>query len=187
MPDDAELLSVLESLRERGAIGELSLPDAVAHAASFVAAIPPEAERLLDLGSGGGLPGLVIAVRRPDLALVLTERRERRADLLRLAVSRLGIGDRVGEMTGDVRTLGRSTELMSSFDVVTARAFGEPLWTLSCAVPFLGQHGLVIVSEPPASAAVGADERRWPRGELERLGFVLDPIPFPHVQRLQHR
>src|SRR3954471_13072331 len=102
MPDDAALLVVLESLRDRGALGEPSLPRAVAHAEAFLAPIAPGAATLIDLGSGGGLPGLVLADRLPTTEIVLTERRERRADLLRLAVTRLGWDGRVTVFAGDV-------------------------------------------------------------------------------------
>ena len=53
---------------------------AVAHADAFAAALPSSAA-VVDLGSGGGLPGLVIAVRRPDLRLTLVERRAHAAPI----------------------------------------------------------------------------------------------------------
>ena len=79
MTDDTRLLAVLDGIRERGAIGEASLDAAVAHAEQYLRHIPANARTLADLGSGGGLPGLVIAVRRPDLAVVLVERKIGRA------------------------------------------------------------------------------------------------------------
>src|SRR3954452_9036417 len=101
MPDDSDLLRVLQGLRERGALGEASLPDAVRHAEAFVAAMPPSTRRVIDLGSGGGLPGLVLAVRLPHVSFVLTDRRERRMDLLRMACVRLELMERVTVITGD--------------------------------------------------------------------------------------
>jgi len=62
----------------------------------------PEGVRLLDVGSGGGLPGVVIAAERPDVHVVLCERRQRRAAFLRLAVARLGLGN-AEVFAGDVR------------------------------------------------------------------------------------
>ena len=177
MPDDTALLAVLESLRERGALGESSLPQAVSHAGAFVAALPPSTRRVLDLGSGGGLPGLVIAVRLPNLHVVLTDRRERRTDLLRMAVTRLGIADRVEVVTGDVSVLGRRKEYEAQFDAVTARAFGGPMWTLSCARPFLGVGGVVIVSDPPESDP----SVRWPAAELGRLGLTRSTAAVAHT------
>ena len=113
MPDDAALLQVLASLREYGAVGESSLAQAIAHADCFTSAIPSGCRALIDLGSGGGLPGLVLALRFPEASVVLTDRRERRTDLLRRACARLELLDRVTVITGDVARL------------VTARGMGE--------------------------------------------------------------
>ena len=124
MPDDTELLAVLESLRERGALGETSLPRAVAHADLFLAAVPSTCARLIDLGSGGGLPGLVLACRLTEVSIVLCDRRERRMDLLRLACTRLGLLDRVTVVTADVVALARRVDFRGKFDVVTARYAG---------------------------------------------------------------
>jgi predicted O-methyltransferase YrrM len=181
MPDDSALLAVLESLRERGALGESSLPQAVRHAEAFVAALPPSTRRILDLGSGGGLPGLVIASRLPDVEVVLTDRRERRTDLLLMAVSRLSMGDRVEVVNADVTTLARRRDYASSFDAVTARAFGDPQWTLTCAVPFLATDGVIVISDPP-NVAVSV---RWPAAMLSTLGLIRSGSDLGAVSRFE--
>ena len=181
MPDDTELLAVLESLRERGALGETSLPHAVAHADLFLAAIPATCTRLIDLGSGGGLPGLVLASRLTDASIVLCDRRERRMDLLRLACTRLGLLDRVTVITADVVALARQPEFQGDFDVVTARAFGDPLWTLRCAEPFLKVDGVIIVSEPPTDSVT----LRWPNHAVVALGLMPSPTQFSQVRRFE--
>lgn len=183
MPNAPSLLVVLESLRERGALGEPSLPHAIDHAEAFLAALPVGTTDVLDLGSGGGLPGLVLAARRPDLRIVLTDRRQRRADLLRLAITQLGCADRVTVLTGDVVALARRVDLAGCFDAVTARSFGEPLWTARCAAPFLRPTGVLIVSEPPAGQP-GAMSR-WDDDALAAVGLCRSEQQFPHVQRLE--
>ena len=105
MAADDRLLAALAVIQSRGAIGERSLTEAIAHADQFVHVLPAHAGSLVDLGSGGGLPGLVIAVRRPDLTITLVERRATRADLLRRAVVSLDIDYRVSVFAGDVRDL----------------------------------------------------------------------------------
>ena len=182
MPDSEALLSTLESLRSRGALGERDLTAAIAHAEQFVAALPETARRLLDLGSGGGLPGLVIAVRCPLLTVVLTDRRQRRADLLRLACMQLGIEQRVAVLTADVGALAEDRTMRQRFDAVTARSFGSPLWTLRSAAPFLIDGGSVIVSEPPK-----AEAGRWPEAEVSQLGFEPLPNAFPGVRCFRRR
>jgi 16S rRNA (guanine527-N7)-methyltransferase len=154
---------VLAEIRVRGAIGEASLLDAVAHAERFVELIPSDAT-VVDLGSGGGLPGLVIAVRRPDVRLTLVERRLNRADQLRRAVAALGLGGWTTVVCDDVRAVGHRR---APFDVVTARSFAAPAVLVRLAAPLCQPGGLALVSEPPA-----ADAARWPTVMLDRRGWI---------------
>lgn len=92
-----------------------------------IVGIPPECE-VVDVGSGAGLPGVVWAVVRPDLAVTLVEPLLRRSTFLTEVVSRLGLSDRVTVIRA------RAEEVGQHFDVVTARAVA-PLdrlcqWTL---------------------------------------------------------
>jgi 16S rRNA G527 N7-methylase RsmG len=178
MADDRDLFDVLTSLRDYGALGETSLDSAIRHADQFVAALPSDAVRLIDIGSGGGLPGLVVAYRVRAAQIVLCDRRERRCDLLRRAVARLGFDRQVTVVTADVTQMSKRSEYRHRFDACTSRAFGPPLWTLECARPFLREGGSVIVSEPP-----GTLSERWPLGEVENRGFVVDAAQFDGVRR----
>jgi 16S rRNA (guanine527-N7)-methyltransferase len=71
----------------------------------------------LDLGSGAGIPGLVVACARPETAIVLVESRKRRVDWLNRAATALGLGA--------CRVAGLRLESVESFPaaVITARAF----------------------------------------------------------------
>lgn len=164
MSDDTHLLAALRAIRSRGAIGEASLEQAIAHAEQFVAALPVGLSTLVDLGSGGGLPGLVIAVRRPEIHVTLVERRQSRADLLSRAVRALNLTDHVGVFAGDVRSLGDS---FGSFDAATARSFAAPTITAHWAGLLLKSGGRLVVSEPPTD-----DEARWPKDLLGTAGLI---------------
>ena len=164
-PADPALLAALSTIRDRGPIGEASLEAAIVHADQYVAALPAHAVDLVDLGSGGGLPGLVIAVRRPDLRVTLVERRATRADLLRRAVSALGLASHVVVVADDVSRV--ATERPRSFDVVTARSFAAPSITARWAGELLRSGGRLIVSEPPTD-----DPQRWPTPLLTSSGLV---------------
>lgn len=167
MTDDSALLAALAAIQVRGAIGEASLAGAVAHADQFVTALPIAARSLADLGSGGGLPGLVIAVRRPDLAITLVERRASRADLLLRAIRALDLTERVTVLADDVRVLGARSR--ASFDAVTARSFAAPPITARWAGELLRSGGVLVVSEPPDD-----DPMRWPADTLAAAGLRDD-------------
>jgi 16S rRNA (guanine527-N7)-methyltransferase len=162
MTDDDALLVALQAIQARGAIGESSLSRAVEHAEQYVHKVPASAGTLCDLGSGGGLPGLVIAVRCPTLRITLVERRATRADLLRRAVASLALTDRVQVVADDVKAVADASP--RSFDVVTARSFAAPPITARWASALLRTGGLLIVSEPPEDHPA-----RWPADLLDRL------------------
>ena len=79
-----------------------------------ITTILPENVRLVDIGSGAGLPGIVIAMARPDLNVTLVEPLQRRVDFLNEVVSELGLPIEV------IR--GRAERVKKQFEIVTARA-----------------------------------------------------------------
>jgi 16S rRNA (guanine527-N7)-methyltransferase len=120
---------------------------------------------VLDLGSGGGLPGLVLATYRPELELTLLEARQRACRFLREAVTALGLAG-VAVVEARAEDAARRPDLRESFDAVVARSFGPPAVTAECAVGFLRPGGRLVVSEPPDRVD------RWSVTDLEELGFA---------------
>lgn len=140
------------------------------HAMGFVSFLEdPETAfvgRVVDIGSGAGLPALILADGFPATSWSLIERRSGRTELLSRAVHRLGLSDRVDIITEDVAVVGRSA-LRGSADWVTARSFGPPGDTAECAAPLLRAGGSLLVSEPLGSQIVD----RWPEAGLLRVGL----------------
>ncbi|MGC4744932.1 16S rRNA (guanine(527)-N(7))-methyltransferase RsmG [Micromonospora sp. DT201] len=100
----------------------------------------PSGATVLDVGSGAGLPGLVLAIARPDLTVTLIEPLARRTSFLIEVVERLGLAKSVRVFRGraDEAATGSSGREPISGDVVTARAVA-PLdrlagWSLPLAV-----------------------------------------------------
>jgi 16S rRNA (guanine527-N7)-methyltransferase len=123
--------------------------------------------RAADLGSGGGVPGLPLALQFPACRWVLVEASVRRAAFLREAAGQLGIGDRVSILEDRAEVAGRHPAYRAAFDLVVARSFGPPAVLAECAAPLLRVGGRLVVSEPPG----GAPER-WPAEALGRLAMT---------------
>ena len=121
-------------------------------------------DRWLDLGSGGGIPGLVVACERPESEGILLDAGHRRCEFLREAIAAIPLPHvSVSEGRGEV--LARSFE--QPVDVVVARSFNTPAVTAEIAARFLRPGGTLIVSEPPAALA----NERWPAEGLGKLGL----------------
>jgi 16S rRNA (guanine527-N7)-methyltransferase len=186
------LHQTLLEAREAGFLGPGPVEPHLHHAQGFVALARRQPEvpgrtggpNLVDLGSGGGLPGLVIATEWPEASLVLLDANERRTDFLARAVFRLGLGDRVSVVKDRAESFGRDPQYRGSFDGVVVRSFGPPAVVAECAAPLLRPGGWIIVSEPPGSPESAATDSgthsptRWPAAPLGQFGLV----PLAHVQ-----
>lgn len=122
--------------------------------------------RALDLGSGGGLPGLVLALQWPTTHWSLLDAGQRRIAFLHTAVAALGLTGRVEVLPARAEAAGRMPEQRGAYDLVVARSFGLPAVTAECAAPFLQVSGLLVVSEPPAPTP-----DRWPAASLAKVGL----------------
>lgn len=163
------LLEVLGRAQEHGFIGPGPLDPHLRNAETFLAALteaPPGA--VVDLGTGGGLPALALAVWAPVRTFLLVESNRRRATFLAEAVGELDVGARVRVAHARAEEVARDHRGRAA--VVTARAFGPPSVTAECAAPFLRTGGWLLVSEPPLEGAPGT---RWPATGLAQLGQVL--------------
>lgn len=130
-----------------------------------VGADPPT--RVVDLGSGGGIPALVLAEHWDLSTWVLVESMGRRAQWLRSAVRTLGWADRI-EVVG-LRAESVAHERRGWADLVTARGFGVPAATAECAAACLRVGGHLVVSEPPQG-----DPARCPASGLLEVG--MEPL-----------
>jgi len=172
-----ELVTALIDAQRLGFLGARPIPDVVAHARGFVRALRAygQVETVLDLGAGGGVPGLVVAHDLPDLQVTLLDRRAKRTDFLERVVRRLGWADRVSVICADVESFVPT----DPFDAVMARGFGPPEFTLSVAAQLVRVGGPMVISEPP-------DADRWDEAVLARLGVrrVTDPLTAPLAEAL---
>lgn len=181
-PDDHEgLLRVLGEAQRIGTLGAAPCAEIIRHATWFADALPPDANRVIDLGSGAGVPGLIVAMVRPELQITLVDRRTKCADALHRAVSALDLAERVSVHCGDVENLCRLPDWHRSFDAAISRGFGPPLRTLILSALFVRLGGVVIVSEPPNDVP-----NRWAHIDLAGMGLSspqrCGPVAVFHVE-----
>jgi 16S rRNA (guanine527-N7)-methyltransferase len=157
-----------------GFLGGMPLIDQVDHALGFVSVVEREmgqpAGSVLDLGSGGGIPGLVLVSCWPSARTVLLDSNDRRTDFLTTEVADPTVPGQVEVVRGRAEDLARMDGMRGRFDLVTSRSFGSPGVTAECGAPFLVLGGIMVVSEPPDDGDRPA-EARWPSRGLEQLGL----------------
>ena len=161
------VLSWLAQARDLGCLGPGPLDVHVDHAEGFAQAVGDVPHRFVDLGTGGGLPGLVLLALWPEARAVLLDSNQRRSDFVALAVADLGWADRVEVRRVRAEEAGRDPGLRGRFDIVVSRGFGPPPIVAECAAPLLAVGGTLIVSEPPED-----EGDRWPPAPLAQLGLV---------------
>jgi 16S rRNA (guanine527-N7)-methyltransferase len=160
------LEATLAEGQRRGYVGPGPIAPHLDHALRYARATSAPAGAALDLGSGGGLPGLVLAVAWPDTTWVLLESAARRIEFLGEAVERLRLGSRVQLLHARAEEVGHDPAWRGRFALVVSRSFGPPPVVAECAAPFLRIGGWLIVSEPPSAPD------RWPVAGLARVGLA---------------
>jgi len=127
---------------ELGLIGPLELPRLWTRHVVNCGLVAPllTAGRVGDVGSGAGLPGLVLAAARPDATLVLIEPMERRTDWLRAEADRLGLTN-----VEVVRARAEEVELDGWLDQVTARAVSALSKLIPLTAPLVKTGGQLLL------------------------------------------
>lgn len=152
--------------RERDRLWERHVLNSVA-----VAERIPMGASVVDVGSGAGLPGIPLAILRPDLSVTLLEPLLRRANFLNLAVEELDLGARVQVVRG------RAEEHRETYDIVTSRAVAPLPRLLAWCLPLVSPGGRLLALKGSSAA----DELKAAQADLKRLkvrGSVLElPVP----------
>ncbi len=147
----------------RGLIGPREVPrlwDRHLVNCGLLAPLIPEGARVADVGSGAGLPGLVLALARPDLRVTLIEPMARRVAFLTEACAELGAD-------GVTVQRGRAEDSADrhAFDVVTSRALAPLPRVVAWSLPLVASGGAVLAMKGSSAAqeieAAAADLARW--------------------------
>jgi 16S rRNA (guanine527-N7)-methyltransferase len=173
---------------ERGLIGPREVPRLWDRHLINCGLLAPElvaGDRVADVGSGAGLPGLVVAIARPDVSVTLIEPMLRRTTFLEEAVATLELSHVVvrRDRAEDAR------DLAGAFDVVTARAVAplEKLagWTIPLVRPggrLLALKGSAAAEELAAAravlAALGVTD-----AAVRTVGPTIDPLTVIEARR----
>lgn len=169
---------------ERGLLGPREVPrlwDRHLLNCGVLAGVIPADSTVCDIGSGAGLPGIVLAIARPDLRVTLLEPLLRRAAFLSEVADTL-------ELTGVTVVRARAEDHQGSYDVVTARAVA-PLSRLARVALGLCRPGGSVLAMKGERAGTELDDARpeldaagAAECSIERLGADLLSVPTTVVR-----
>lgn len=131
----------------------------------------PRDGRILDLGTGGGFPGIPLAVLRPDMQVVLMDSVLKKLNFIESAAAKLEIKN-VKIMHMRAEEGGRRRKTRESFDVVTARAVKMLPVIAEWAMPFVKVGGIFAAMKGP-----GAEE------ELKDAGKILQELQGELIEK----
>ncbi len=147
------------------------------HVADSLLAIPAfpsllaGARLLADVGSGAGLPGLVLAVALPQLHVTAIESNHRKADFIEMAVRKLDLGRRVEVVARRSRELAHEGPCVGRFDLITARAVGPAARLIRDNRRLLAPGGSMVLYKTPATVT---EEMPLARRQADRHGLTIE-------------
>ena len=134
----------------------------------------PANSKVFDIGSGAGLPGLVLAIVRPDITMGLIEPLMRRSEFLTEVVTDLGLTDQVSVIRGRAEELKGHTA-----PVVTARAVAPLGKLLTWSLPLTTKGGQILAMKGSSAATEITDAKEILKGRKAEIVLcgegVVDP------------
>ena len=159
---------------------------------------PARPLRIIDVGTGGGFPGLAVAIALPQARITLVDSVGRKLEAVRAMASALGLADRITIRCERVELTGRDRSCRAQFDLALARAVAPAPVVAEYLVPLLQPQGQALLYRGhwsdedqaaldralvPLKARVKALERRELPGDRgQRHGLWLEPMaPCPRT------
>lgn len=174
-------LATLLAMNERMNLTAITSPDEVwtRHALDALTLVPllpapREGLSLMDVGSGGGVPGIPVAIARPDVHITLVEATQKKAAFLADVAKALGL-DRVRVVASRAESLLRSPH-RAAYEVVTARAVGRLAVLVPWTLPFVKRGGVALLIKGQRADEELDEARR----EILRMGAKHErTVPTP--------
>ncbi|HEX5164029.1 MAG TPA: 16S rRNA (guanine(527)-N(7))-methyltransferase RsmG [Thermomicrobiales bacterium] len=142
---------------------------------SLLPHLPDDTTRLLDIGSGGGVPGMALAIAHPELPVTLLDATAKKVRFLAETAAALGL-EHVTAIQGRAEELARDPHHRELYSAVTARAVARLATLVELALPFLALGGRAILPKGSAAAEELA-EARYAIGLLG--GRARPPVTTP--------
>jgi 16S rRNA (guanine527-N7)-methyltransferase len=166
-----------EEVQTKHFLDSLSCWEVIKHAWAMSSTGPDVSLQVIDVGSGGGFPGVVLKIASPALRLTLLEAKGKKAEFLRVLVERLGLAD-VVVISTRAEEVGRDARHRERYDLALARALAGMATLAELTLPLVRVGGLVIAQkgENPAGEVNAAQKAILTLGgQIEKIAPVVIP------------
>ncbi len=133
--------------------------------------LPEGCGRVIDIGSGGGIPGIPIAICRPTIDVTLIDATAKKIRFIDTTATKLELQN-IAAIQGRVEELGRQPEYRESFDVGTARALAALPTLVEYTLPFIKVGGTALLPKGPDPQP----EIELAREAIQLLGGALSSV-----------
>ncbi len=133
---------------------------------------------LIDMGSGGGFPGIIIKIMRPDVKILLLDSVRKKISFLKHVIRLLEL-EGIDAVQGRAEDLGRDETYAARFDGVVSRAFADLSKFIDLALPFVKADGILYAMK----GKHGPDEISPAIKEKYKIDIQPYQLPFEHAAR----
>ncbi len=134
--------------------------------------------RLIDMGSGGGFPGIVIKIMRPDVKVLLLDSVRKKISFLKHVIRMLEL-EGIDAVQARAQELGKNDSYAARFDGVVSRAFADLSKFIHLALPFVKPDGILYAMK----GKHGPDEINTDIKENYKIDIHSYQLPFEHAAR----
>ncbi len=124
------------------------LDSALLLSSSFCKSALKSDSRIMDVGTGAGFPGMVLAILKPEWKIVLLDSLNKRVDFLNEIISKLSLNN-VTAIHGRAEDIARDENYREGFDLVVSRAVADMSLLLELCVPFVSDEGYFVAYKGP--------------------------------------
>ena len=131
--------------------------------------LPEQNTKLIDVGTGGGFPGMVIAIIRPDINVTLLDATKKKVEFLKMVAEKLCLNN-VRFIHGRSEEVAHNPQYRESFDYATTRAVSSFNTCLEICIGLIKKDGHLLLMRGPS----GHDEYGKSTGKLTLFSLILD-------------
>ena len=146
-----------------------------------------DGRRIIDIGSGAGIPGLPLKIILPGAEVTLLESNGKKCDFMRHVVSELGF-EGVTVLNSRAEDAGRLKDHRESYDLATARGVSKLPILAEYTLPFLKLGGVAVLPKGHDREAVQGEveDASFAANELGAAPAIIQPVAHPGTSPMDH-